>query len=138
MRPLHSLSCLALFVWPVLAGAQTPDLARILERLDRLERENRELSETVEKLRARVEGDAAAPGQARVEVPIEQRVELAERRIDDLSQTKVESAQKSLVRLTGMALFNAFTNSHQSGGLDYPVTAAATGPGHAGATFRQT
>ena len=37
-----------------------------------------------------------------------------------------------------MALFNAFVNSKQSGGADYPVVAAPTGAGHAGATVRQT
>src|ERR1017187_7555662 len=37
-----------------------------------------------------------------------------------------------------MALFNAFATSKQSGGVDYPVTAAPAGPGHDGATVRQT
>src|SRR5260370_38084518 len=37
-----------------------------------------------------------------------------------------------------MALFHAFLNSRQSGGVDYPVVAAPTGPGHDGATVRQT
>ena len=37
MPPLSKLCGLAALAWPFLAGAQTPDLARILERLDRLE-----------------------------------------------------------------------------------------------------
>jgi hypothetical protein len=37
-----------------------------------------------------------------------------------------------------MALFNAFVNSKQSGGADYPVVAAPTGPGHDGANVRKT
>src|ERR1019366_3449077 len=54
------------------------------------------------------------------------------------AQTKVEASQKFPIRLTGMALFNAFANSKQSGGIHYPEVAAATGVGHSGATFRQT
>jgi len=37
-----------------------------------------------------------------------------------------------------MALFNAYLNSRQSGGAQYPVTASAPGPRSAGATVRQT
>jgi hypothetical protein len=59
-------------------------------------------------------------------------------RSDEMAQTKVESSQKLPIRLTGMALFNTFLDSHQSGGVDYPVLAAPTGAGHGGATLRQT
>jgi hypothetical protein len=138
MRPLSNLCGLAVLAWPFLAGAQTPDLATILERLDRLERENRELTEQVAALRARVDGVPTASSIKPVEVPLDQRVEIQERRVDELAQAKVEAGQKFPIRLTGMALFNAFLNSRQSGGIDYPVTAAATGPNHAGATLRQT
>jgi hypothetical protein len=137
MRPLSKLCGLAILVWPFLAGAQTPDLTRILERLDRLERENHDLSEQVTALRARLDGVPTAAVKA-VDVPLDQRVEIQERRVEDLAQAKVESAQKFPLRITGMALFNAFLNSRQSGGVDYPVTAGATGPNHAGATLRQT
>jgi hypothetical protein len=138
MRPLSKLFCLAILAWPFLAGAQTPDVARILERLDRLERENRELSEQVTALRARLDGVPATAAIKPVDVPLDQRVEIQEQRVDELAQSKVESAQKFPLRLTGMALFNAFLNSRQSGGADYPATAGATGPNHAGATLRQT
>src|ERR1041384_1482661 len=56
MRRLSNLCCLAILAWPVLAGAQTPDLTKVMERLDRLERENRELAEQVNILRARLDG----------------------------------------------------------------------------------
>jgi hypothetical protein len=139
MPRLSNLSGLALLVWPLLAGAQTPDLSAILQRLDRLERENRELADQVKALQARLEVGTPKPADGRpVEVPLDQRVEIQERRVDELAQTKVEAAQKFPIRLTGMALFNAFTNSRQSGGADYPVTAADPGPNHAGATLRQT
>lgn len=151
MPRLRSLATLFVLLVPFFfARAQTPDLNAILQRLDRLERENRELADQVRNLQARLDGksatgatDGAAPAPQAPEatpasVPLDQRVEVNERRIADLAQTKVEAAQKFPIRLTGMALFNAFLNSRQSGGVDYPVVAAATGLNHAGATVRQT
>ena len=128
-----SLVCMALCLAPVTLCAQTaPDLAKILERLDRLEAENRALSEQVRALQAQL-GTAAPPPPT-----TEERLEIQERRTEEQAQTKVEASQKFPIRLTGMALFNAFANSKQSGGSDYPVVAAATGAGHSGATVRQT
>ena len=69
---------------------------------------------------------------------VEERLDIQQQRIEEQAQTKVESSQKFPIRLAGMALFNAFMNSKQSGGVDYPVVAAPTGPGHDGATVRQT
>jgi hypothetical protein len=123
----------ALCLGPVSLSAQTaPDLAKILERLDRLEAENRALSEQVRALQAQL-GTAAPPPPT-----TEERLDIQERRIAEQAQTKVEASQKFPIRLTGMALFNAFANSKQSGGVDYPEIAAATGAAHSGATFRQT
>jgi hypothetical protein len=154
MPRLSRLCGLALAAWPFLAGAQTSDMTLVMERLDRLERENRALAEEVAALRARLDGaahtngatnSAAAPADSRpadptepAAVPLDQRVEVLERRTDDLSQTKVETSQKFPIRITGMALFNSFVNSRQNGGFDYPVTASPTGTAHDGATFRQT
>jgi hypothetical protein len=128
-----SLVCMALCLAPVTLCAQTaPDLAKILERLDRLEAENRALSEQVRALQAQL-GTAVPPPPT-----TEERLDIQERRVEEQAQTKVEASQKFPIRLTGMALFNAFANSKQSGGSDYPVTAAPTGVGHSGATVRQT
>jgi hypothetical protein len=154
MPRLSRLFGLALLAWPIAAGAQTPDWTLVMQRLDRLERENRALAEEVAALRARLDGTAqpgyndgsssaskdveARPAQPTAPVPLDQRVEVVEHRTEDLAQTKVEAAQKFPIRLTGMALFNAFANSKQSGGFDYPATAQPTGAGHDGAGFRQT
>src|SRR5664279_4900831 len=128
-----SLVCMALCLAPVTLCAQTaPDLAKILERLDRLEAENRALTEQVRALQAQL-GTAAPPPPT-----TEERLEIQEHRTEEQAQTKVEASQKFPIRLTGMALFNAFANSKQSGGSDYPVIAAPTGAGHSGATVRQT
>jgi hypothetical protein len=133
MAGRSSLVCLALCLAAVPLGAQTaPDVAKILERLDRLEQENRALSEQVRALQAQL-GMAAPPP-----ATVEERLDIQQQRIAEQAQTKVEASQKFPIRLAGMALFNAFLNSKQSGGADYPVTAAPTGAGHSGATVRQT
>jgi hypothetical protein len=138
MPPLRNLFGLAVLAWPFMAGAQTPDLARVLERLDRLESENRRLTEEVAALRARLDGPAVTAEVKPAEVPVEQRVEIQERRTEELAQTKVETAQKFPLRFTGMALFNAYMNSRQSGSSQYPATAQGTGLRSSGATIRQT
>jgi len=129
----NSFLCLAVCLAPATAGAQmAPDLAKILERLDRLEQENRSLSEQVRALQAQL-GTTTEPPPT-----LEQRIDIQQQRVEEQAQTKVEASQKFPIRLAGMALFNAFVNSKQSGGADYPVVAAPTGAGHDGATVRQT
>jgi hypothetical protein len=146
------LLSLAALASPNFLPAQTnPDLSRILERLDRLEQENRTLAGEVQALRAELAASrqpSASPG-APASVPAvsesgvsvasaEERLDIQQARIDEQAQTKVEAGQKFPIRLAGMVLFNAFMNSKQSGGVDYPIVAAATGPGHDGASVRQS
>jgi len=148
-------------LWPLFLGAQTQtDLTGILERLDRLERENRALTAEVRALRAKIDASTESPapqpadGQAAdaqavpdgvpANTPVspgatlDDKVEIQGQRIGELAQTKVEASQKFPIRLTGMALFNAFQNSRQSGGLEYPLVASAPGAATDGATMRQT
>jgi hypothetical protein len=106
-----------------------------MERLDRLERENRALAEQVRELRAQLGTPTAAES---APVPVEEKIDIQQQRIQEQAQTKIEGSQRFPIRLAGMALFNAFSNSKQSGGADYPVVAAPTGAGHSGATVRQT
>src|SRR6266498_1418687 len=98
------------------------DLREIAERLDRLERENRALAGEVRQLRAELEAvrsgsqppaPASTPGDASPSAAagVDERLDIAERRIEENAQVKVESAQKFPLRLAGMALFNAFSNS---------------------------
>jgi hypothetical protein len=112
---------------------RAPDLKSILERLDRLESENRELREQVRELREQIR---AAPTP---EPRLQERMEIEERRTAELEQVKVEASQRFPIRLTGMALVNSFYNSKLNGGSDNPTIASQT-PGGAGggATWRQT
>ena len=160
---LRRLAAVMFLAGPCCLRSQTPpDMASILQRLDRLEQENHALAEEVKSLRARLDGTAApgpavaaaqtaAPGAAAANPPtpatanppaapqsLEDQVAVQQQRIEEMAQAKVEAAERFPIRLTGMVLFNSFLDSHDSGGSDYPVVASAPGPGHAGATLHQT
>jgi len=140
----------AAVLFPAFLHAQTsPEMARILERLDRLESQNQELLEEIRMLRAEVGSargepaaaplpETAAAAASAAPATVEQRLDIQEQRTAEQAQSKVESSQKFPIRVTGMALFNAFVNSNQSGGYEYPTAASPTGPAHDGATIRQT
>jgi hypothetical protein len=144
VRPSDVLTCsgiglpgalLASLFLPMALAAQTPDTARILERLDRLERENKALLEEIQALRAEL---TATPVEAPAET-LAEKVEIQGQRVEEQAQTKVEASQRFPIRLTGTMLVNAFANSRQNGGSDYPTAASAIpGPDRAGATVRQT
>jgi hypothetical protein len=126
--------CLA---WSMLAPAQTPDYVRqILERLDRLEAQNRVLTAEVNALREKLAG--AQSNQPANGPSVQERLEVQENRTEELAQVKVEASQRFPLRITGMALFNSYLNSSGSGGAEYPTTAVAGREGSGGATLRQS
>lgn len=141
-----ALACLTLLA-PA-ANAQTgSEMRQILDRLDQLEAQNRSLLEKVDALQAQLASAQAAanpqtpqvsgPAPAATQADLAERVAAQEARTAEQQQTKVEASQKFPIRITGMALFNAYRNSESSGGYAFP-TAAATGGASGGATFRQT
>jgi hypothetical protein len=126
----------------LLSAQQKSDLQQILDRLDRIEQENKTLTDEVRALRAEL---AASRSAAALTVtpaptaPIDERVEVAEQRIADQAQTKVEASQKLPITLTGMVLFNAWMNGRANGGAEYPTTASQTNNSSAaGATISQS
>jgi len=126
---------------PTILPAQTPpDSAGILERLDRLERENRAMAEEIQALRAELRAAHAVPSApATPPETLAEKVDIQGQRIEEQAQTKVESSQKFPITLSGMVLVNAFVNSRQNAGLDYPTAASPTpGTDRAGATVRQS
>lgn len=139
----HALLLLA----PVWAGAQDrPEMKEILERLSRVEQQNRQLVEEVRSLRRelaesrgrRVPDTAPAPAEA-PSPPLEERVAVAEQRVAEQAQSKVESDHKYPVQLTGMVLFNAFLNGKSNNDALNPTTAGpSTGQFAGGGTFRQS
>ncbi len=120
------------------------ELRQILERLDRLEAQNQELLAKVNALQeelAAARGGAAGAGAestpAATGPTLAERVAAQEARTAEQQQTKVEASERFPIRLTGMALFNAYRNSESSGAAAFP-TAAVAGGASGGATFRQS
>ena len=126
------------------ALAQSPDQSTaILERLDRLEKQNRELLAEIKLLREQVQKSAEASSASepanQTSGATDEHVEVNEHRIEELAQTKVEASQKFPIQLTGMALFNAFRNGPYGGSSQYPVVAGlAKGQYSNGGSFRQS
>jgi len=131
---------------PVVAQSNA-DVQKVLERLDRIEAENRRLADEVrllrEELRRRTGAgeqatSATVAGSPEPVVPVGEAVAVNSARIEEMAQTKVESSQKLPLKITGMALFNAFMNGRNAGGVENPTTASLTPLSAAGATMRQT
>ena len=126
----------ALLLPAALCAQSRPDMQQILERLQKLEDQNREMMAEIHALREALAGAPTAPQAAQVPPPsgpeptpdthLDERVAVNEQRIKDQDQSKVEAEHKLPIRLSGMLLFNAFTNGRNGGGQEYPVVAAAT------------
>jgi hypothetical protein len=130
--------CLLALAMPHPAAPQTsPDMQKIIERLDKLEEENHQLLDEIHELRSELTAakTAAQPAAA----PADEQLAVQESRTAELEQSKVSASQRFPISLTGMLLFNAFENGRSSGGSEYPATAGLV-PSTAtdGATFRQT
>ncbi len=105
----------------------------LVERLDKLERDNNALRQEIEKLRAELgtmKQQAAAGAEEQ---------EIVARRVEEQAQTKVEASQRFPIRLRGMALMNLYKNGGHANGQDTP-TISSRNPGRATAamSFRQT
>jgi hypothetical protein len=132
------------------------DMQRVIDRLDRLEKQNQELLTELQELRRQLSpaqeaasspaAATASPPAAAAASPPEnsppttaERLDVQESRTDELAQSKVGTFQRVPVWLTGMVLFNAFHNGGFGGSSQYPLTAQLTdSPASSGATFRQT
>lgn len=115
-------------------------LAQVLQRLDALEQQNRELLQEVRSLRQEISASKGPGGALQTEIhplqpALDERVTVDEHRIEEQAQTKVEASQKFPIQLNGMLLFNAFANSAGTGASSYPLL---SGPDRSGATLRQT
>ena len=134
------------------ARAQTATTIDALgQRLERLEHQNAELLDEVRLLRKEMQAlraPATAAGGAAEAAPaseseriaaLEEKVELQDGRMNEQDAVKMETTQRVPVRLTGMALFNAFTNTRHGGTADNPTTASlSSGPINSGGTLRQS
>jgi len=142
-----------------LAIAQdTSEMREVLARLDRLEKDNHALLEEVRALQKELSAmrPSDPPASAALATADPQSVSAAQsatadqpttdesravqqNRIEELAQTKVEASQKFPIRITGMALFNAYMNGRDNNQSENPTIASLT-PGAAtgGGTLRQS
>src|ERR1700733_12361906 len=145
----RNIGFLVLFFPALLSAQQKSDLQQVLDRLDRIEQENKDLAEQVRALRAelaaaRAPAPVPAPTPAPTEAsapapPLEEKVAVDEARIAEQAQTKVEASQKLPITLPGMLLFNAFLNGRANGGAEYPTIASlAANSSAGGATVSQS
>jgi hypothetical protein len=137
------LTTLFLFGGAATAGAQnTPEMREVLNRLERLEKDNETLTEELRALRkelAALHPSTATANSPTTEPPPEETQAVQRARIDELNQTKVESSQKFPIRLTGMVLFNAYLNGQYNGGTNNPTVASlGSADSTGGATLSQT
>ena len=152
---MRKLSCVLLAACAArsLMAQQPTDLKTVIDRLDRLEAQNRDLMEEIRALRLQLAAGqptpasesapqtADAPSPPR---PVAERLDVAEQRIADLDQSKVSSDHRLPVTLTGMLLFNTFLNGKGAGGADNPTVLPPTGgqaslsQASGGGTFRQS
>lgn len=144
---------------PLARGQNASEMHQILERLDRLEKTNQALTEEIRALREQLatlhpepasktalaasdnstpktDGQSASSGD---QPTAGEASAIQQNRVDEMEQTKVEASQKFPIRITGMALFNAFTNGHYNNQSDNPTIASyATGQDTGGGTLRQS
>ena len=133
----------ALACAPFARAQQQQEIGQILERLDRLERQNAALLIEVRQLRQQVAstGSPANPPPHAVPDAVEKLaddVAVQSARIEEQAQSKVESLQRFPIRITGMALFNAYTNSRSEGSYFSPIATSSTSNRSAGGTLSQS
>jgi hypothetical protein len=134
-----ALSLAALAFAPLARAQQDPEIRQILDRLDRLERQNVELRTEVQDLRKQLAmtGSPEAPSAESVE-KLADSVAVQSTRIEEQAQSKVESLQRFPIRITGMLLFNAYTNSRSAGAYSSPIATSDTSARSAGGTLSQS
>jgi len=110
---------------PALAHAQSPD------SFEALRAEIQELREELAAVRKQLDSiQGTANSQSPASTPaIAEEQELLKAKVDDQYQTKVESGSKYRVRLSGLALMNAFTTRGAVDNLDLPTIALPRRPG---------
>src|SRR5579884_3171076 len=93
---------LAVLLLPVALAAQSqPDMQQILERLQRLEEQNKALLDEIHALRQEVAAATQRTPEAspQADSHLEERVALSEQKVNDQEQSKVEADHKLPIKL---------------------------------------
>jgi regulator of replication initiation timing len=128
---------------------QISEMRAVMEEMKaeivRTRTEAQELRQALQNSRGQAEASlsegVATPGTEPIQ-KLQEDQELLNAKIDEQYQTKVESASKYRVRLTGTVLVNFFKNRGSVDNIDFPSLAVDSGPiygsGSLGATLRQS
>jgi hypothetical protein len=135
-RPTRLLVLAALVISPLMAQ-NNADIQQILDRLDRLEKQNSALMDEVHQLRTELQAARGAPPPPESPATADA-LAVQQARIDEQAQSKVESTHKLPLQITGMVLFNAFSDSHVDTGLTSGSVTPNAGPATAGGTVSQS
>jgi regulator of replication initiation timing len=101
----------------------------------------RELQAAREQMGASTTQPAPAAGAKQIEdrvASLEESAQLLNSKVDDQYQTKVESASKYRVRLSGLALLNLFANRGPFDNTDFPAYVPQSTPFNSSSTFGAT
>ncbi len=150
--PIYVAFLLTLWSVTPAAGQDNQAMREVLNRLDRLESDNRALMEEIRALRLQVatlrsptaesaaispaSNDALATDGQQME---EERQAVQQSRIEEIAQTKVEASQKFPIRISGTVLFNVYRNGRYNNDTNNPTIASLSGADvTGGGTLRQT
>jgi hypothetical protein len=118
--------------------ASQDTMERILDRLNTLEKQNQTLLEEIKALREAVKAQQPASA-AQASEDLNARVSVAENRIEEQAQTKVNSSQRFPISLTGMLLFDSsLIHGTESHSYDPDYANYSEGYPGGGATLRQS
>jgi hypothetical protein len=117
------------------AFGQQPNLEQILQQLNQLQQDNQRLNREIDNLRQQVlDLKSAKPA-----VPVEEKLDVVNQRVEDLASSKVEAAEKFPLKLSGLVLMNSYFYAGHTGGAELPMVSLTSPPLHsAGGTFRNT
>lgn len=132
------LLTLVLFRLSAQTNEARPTMADVLKRLDELETQNRKLADELHVLRQELAATQQPAAAAANEPSLNERMDVAERRVAEQAQTKVESSQKFPISLNGTLLFNAFSSSASVSSTYAGYSPLLNGPERTGATVGQS
>lgn len=119
----------------LLSRAETLELRKELEATRRQLAAQPANASTPPSLGADSQQSAPSQGVEDPQKKLEEDRQLTAAKLEELHQTKIESASKYPVRLSGLVLLNLFSNKGVADNMDFPTLALAPSPASSGGNF---